>query len=145
MKRMPRSGGFTIIELMVAIAVVAILAAIALPAYTAYIQRSKVPPALDALSALSTRMEQCYQDTGTYTSCAPCTTSLPTPANFTVTCTIATGTNAGRSYTATATGSGQMSGYAYTIDSSGNRATTAHPNGTNSTCWTTRGGSTCDT
>jgi len=135
------SRGFTLIELLIAMAVLAIMTAIALPSYTAYVQRSKVPVALDGLSSLATRMEQCYQDTGTYTACSPCTTSLPTAANFTVACTIATD---GKSFGASATGSGKMAGYTYTIDSSGNRATTAHPKGANTTCWTTRGG-TCDT
>jgi type IV pilus assembly protein PilE len=138
---MRQSRGFTMIELMLAVAVVAILMAIALPSYTSYLQRSKVPVALDGLSSLSTRMEQCYQDTGTYTGCAACNGSIPTAANFTLACTVA---DSGSSYAASATGSGSMSGYTYTIDSSGNRATTAHPNGSNTTCWTTRG-STCDT
>ena len=135
------SRGFTLIELLIAMAVVALLTAVALPSYTAYVKRSKVPVALDGLSTLATRMEQCFQDTGTYTSCAPCVSSIPTPANFTLACSIASD---GKSYSASATGSGQVAGYSYTIDSSGNRATTAHPLGTNSSCWTTRG-KTCDT
>jgi type IV pilus assembly protein PilE len=133
--------GFTLIELMIAVAVVALLTMVALPSYTAYVKRSKVPVALDGLSALATRMEQCFQDTGTYTSCSPCGSGLPTPANFTLACSIATD---GKTYSASATGSGQLSGYAYTIDSNGNRATTAHPQGANASCWTTRG-TTCDT
>ena len=135
------SRGFTLIELLIAMAVVALLTAVALPSYTKYVQRSKVPVALDGLSTLATRMEQCYQDTGTYTACSPCGNSIPTPANFTLACSIA---NDGKSYSASATGSGQVSGYTYTIDSSGSRATTAHPLGANSSCWTTRGTS-CDT
>lgn len=135
------SRGFTLIELLIAMAVMALLTAVALPSYTAYVKRSKVPVGLDGLSSLSTRMEQCYQDTGTYTGCAPCGNSIPTPANFTLSCNIASD---GKSYVATATGSGQVAGYAYTIDSSGNRATTAHPQGAVATCWTTRGKS-CDT
>ena len=128
--------GFTLIEVMITVAIVAILAAIALPAYTAYVQRSRVPPALDALSALATRMEQRYQDTGSYT----CPTALPSAESFTITC--ATPTN--QTFLATATGAGPVSGYGYSIDHLGQRATTAHPKGTNGACWTMRG-STCDT
>jgi type IV pilus assembly protein PilE len=128
------------IELMMGLVVLGVLMAIALPSYTSYTQRSKVPAGLDGLSALATRMEQCFQDTGTYTGCAACGSSKPTPTNFSLSCTIPTG---GATYSATATGSGPVSGYAYTIDSNGNRATTAHPKGTNTTCWTTRGTS-CD-
>ena len=135
------SKGFTLIELMIAVAVAAILMAIALPSYQAYVLRSRVPAALDALSSLATRMEQCYQDTGTYTGCVACGASVPTPANFGVACTIPSG---GGTFSAAATGSGSMAGYTYTINSAGDRATTAHPKGTNTTCWTTRG-STCDT
>ena len=61
-----RDDGFTIIELMIGVAIAGILAAVALPAYNSYIQRSKVPVGLDALSAYATRMEQRYQDTGSY-------------------------------------------------------------------------------
>jgi len=139
---MRSSRGFTLIELMVAIAVVAVLTAIALPSYTAYVQRSKVPVALDGLSAYATRMEQAFQDGGSYANGTACAVSLPTVANFSITCAL-TGSG-GAGFLATATGSGPMAGYTYTIDSAGARATTAHPKGANTTCWTTRG-TTCDT
>jgi type IV pilus assembly protein PilE len=135
-----RSRGFTIIELMIGLAIVGVLMAVALPSYTSYTQRSKVPPGLDALSAYATRMEQRYQDTGNYGT-GGCAVAVPAAANFTVTCALGTG---GQTFTATATGSGPMSGYSYTINSAGVRATTAHPKGANTTCWTTRGSS-CDT
>ncbi len=138
------ASGFTLIELMITLAVLAIITAVALPSYNAYVQRSRVPVALDALSAYATRMEQRYQDTGNY-GAAACGSAVPTPANFTVTCTLTDGaTSNNQVFTATATGSGQMAGYTYTINQAGNRATTAHPRGTNATCWTTRG-TTCDT
>ena len=74
-----RPRGFTLIELMVTVAVVAILASIALPSYSAYLQRSRVPAALDGLSSYATRMEQRYQDVGNYatgTACAVAVMSL---------------------------------------------------------------------
>jgi type IV pilus assembly protein PilE len=148
MRSMRRCGGFTLIELMITVAILAILAAVSLPSYSAYVQRSRVPVGLDALSAYATRMEQRYQDTGCYAStCAPsvgtaCAVSLPTPANFTVTC--ALGGSTGQAYTVTATGSGPVAGYTYSIDQQGTRATTAHPKGIPSTsCWSVRG-SVCD-
>ena len=58
--------GFTLIEVMVTVAIVAILGSIALPSYQSYVQRSRVPAGLDALSACFTRMEQRYQDSGNY-------------------------------------------------------------------------------
>lgn len=140
-----RDDGFTILELMIGVAIAGILAAVALPAYNSYIQRSKVPVGLDALSAYATRMEQRYQDTGSYrtgTTGTTCAVSVPTASNFTITCATA---DAGQSFVATATGSGPMNGYTYTINSAGVRQTTAHPKGLPGTnCWSTKG-AVCDT
>lgn len=133
--------GFTLIELMITIAVVAILSAVALPAYTAYIQRARVPVALDGLSAYLTRMEQRYQDVGNYANGANCAVALPAAGDFTITCALS---NAGQGFTATATGNGPVAGYAFTIDHLGTRVTTAHPKGLpGANCWSTRG-KTCD-
>ena len=135
------AAGFTLIELMVTVAVVGILASVALPAYTAYLQRARVPTALDALAAYMTRMEQRYQDVGNYDNGGVCAVALPTAENFIVSCAL---TNAGQGFTATATGSGPVTGYAYTINQAGTRVTTAHPKGAPAAnCWSTRGG-TCD-
>ena len=137
----PRRG-FTLIELMVAVAVAAILAAVALPSYTAYVQRARVPPALDALGAYYTRMEQRYQDVGNYANGADCAVALPAAGDFAVTCAL---TDAGQGFTATATGNGKLDGYVYSINHQGVRATVSHPKGTPAgNCWSTRG-KTCDT
>ena len=135
-----KARGFTLIEVMITVAIVAILASIALPAYTDYITRSRLPVALDALSSLATRLEQRYQDTGSYANGAACGVAMPAVENFTVTCALS---NGGQGFTATATGSGRVSGYTYTINHQGVRATTAHPKGALATCWTMKG-STCD-
>jgi type IV pilus assembly protein PilE len=140
--RLPSQSGFTLIELMITIAIIAILAAVAMPSYSAYVQRSRVPVGLDALAAYMTRMEQRYQDVGNYANGANCAVALPTAANFTVTCALTNGT---QGFIATATGSGPLAGYAYTITHNGARATTAHPKGgAVANCWSTRGGGACD-
>jgi len=139
-----RPRGFTLIEVMVTVAIVAILASVAMPAYRSYITRSRVPVSFDALSSYASRMEQAYQDTGRYdTTAAPnvCAPSLPSANNFTISCVISGG---GQGFTATATGHSSMVGYAYTINNTGNRVTIAHPKGTNATCWTMKGGAQCD-
>lgn len=136
--------GFTLIEVMIVVAIVAILAAVALPAYTAYLQRAKVPAGLDALQSYFTRMEQRFQDSGSYVVTGPtgdaCAVSVPTGVqNYSVSCVVT-----GAGYTATATGTGPLAGYVYTINAAGTRATTAHPKGTPAgSCWSIKGVS-CD-
>ena len=53
--------GFTLIELMIVIAIIAILAAIALPAYSDYVKRTKVSEGILALSACRTTVTEVYQ------------------------------------------------------------------------------------
>ena len=141
-KCMPQRG-FTLIELMVAVAVVAILAAVALPAYTRYVQRSRVPVGLDALSSFAVRMEQYYQDTGSYATVDGKSCGVKAPdavENYTVTCAL----DVDKGFTATATGSGMLTRYVYTIDGAGTRVTKDHPIAKPSRdCWSIRG-SICD-
>lgn len=136
--------GFTLIEVMVTVAIVAIVASIAMPSYTSYVQRGRVPAVLDGLSSYYTRMEQRFQDTtpNRYDNGGACAVALPAVPEFTIECSTA---NGGREYTATAFGSGKMSGYTFSINHLGIRQTTAHPKGTPAAnCWSTRG-KVCDT
>lgn len=137
---MRAARGFTIIELMIAVAIVAILAAVALPAYNDYITRGKIQEATSALSAMRVKIEQYYQDQRSYVgACQPGTVApLPTGLKyFTVTCTIPDASH----YTVTATGAG----FTFTIDEANNRVTTAVPTGwtTNASCWVSRKGGIC--
>ena len=137
--------GFTLIELMVTVAVAGVLASVALPSYNGYIQRSRVPAAMEGLSAYYTRMEQRYQDVGNYgTVGTTCGVGVPTVNNFTVSCTLTDGAiSTNQVFTATATGSGPMALYTFTIKHTGARSTPAHPKGSNLTCWTMKG-TVCD-
>ena len=55
-----RSGGFTLIELMIAVAVIGILAAIAFPSYQNYVKNARVSEGQAALMQATQEMERCY-------------------------------------------------------------------------------------
>ncbi|WP_198650092.1 pilin [Zobellella maritima] len=56
-----RQGGFTLIELMIVVAIVAILAAVALPAYQTYTKRAKFSEVIAAAGPAKTALEVCVQ------------------------------------------------------------------------------------
>ena len=142
------SRGFTLIEMMIVVAIVGILAAIALPQYNDYVRRSKITEATAKLADHRVRMEQYFLDNRTYSS-GGTACGVPDPSYtsgkdaFQVTCTGASAT----AYLVTATGqaAGGMSGFAYTIDQANNRVTTAVPSGwtKTATCWTLRKDGSC--
>src|SRR6056297_706000 len=57
-RTLKKTGGFTLIELMIVIAIIAILAAIALPAYQSYIVRTQVSEVIAAASAARTELAE---------------------------------------------------------------------------------------
>lgn len=63
MKRSMRTlqKGFTLIELMIVVAIIGILAAVALPAYQDYTKRAKMAEVVLALSACRTSVQEMYQ------------------------------------------------------------------------------------
>ncbi|MBS0449405.1 MAG: prepilin-type N-terminal cleavage/methylation domain-containing protein [Proteobacteria bacterium] len=138
-----RAAGFTLIELMVAVAVVGILGAIAYPAYTDYVTRGRLIDATNALSAMQASLEQYYQDNRTYLSTASATSpcaSNSTAKTFTISCSLAAGT-----YAITATGSGATNGFVYTLNYQSTKSSTMPTSwgGATSACWIMKKGDTC--
>ena len=77
MKRMQK--GFTLIELMIVVAIIAILAAIAIPQYQTYVVKSQVTRAIGEAGDLKVAVEDCLNNGatafGTPTSCVDTSTS----------------------------------------------------------------------
>jgi type IV pilus assembly protein PilE len=65
-----RTRGFTLIELMIAVAVVGIITAIALPAYRSYVLRGNRTDAIRTLTFYQQALERCYSQNFTYIGCA---------------------------------------------------------------------------
>lgn len=59
-----KQSGFTLIELMIVVAIVGILAAVAIPAYQDYIKRSKVSEIAATLAACKTSVSEAYATNG---------------------------------------------------------------------------------
>lgn len=143
-----RSRGFTLIELMIAVAIVAILAMVAVPSYSSYIMRSHLADATSGLAATRAQMERHYQDNRSYATVGSFTTpcaadaSTRTFGHFVVSC---SGTPDATTFTLQAVGSGPATGFTFTVNQADVRATTAAASGWN-TCtnkWLLKKGQSC--
>jgi type IV pilus assembly protein PilE len=132
--------GFTLIELMIVVAIVAILASVALPAYTNYVKTGNAQEAPSNLLAMKTAEEQAYADSpltgyNSYACTAPANSkyfgyacSNVAKDTFTITATGKAGTN--------------VAGWTYTINQSGGRSSSGI-DGASGTCWITKSGGGC--
>ena len=140
----PSQRGFTLLEVMITVAIVGILAAIALPSYNDYILRSKIIDGTMALGDFRTQMEKYFLDNRTYQDAGGnCGIADKTVDNFTISCL----SGAATTYTVTATGiaaKGMPAAFVYTVDQA-NQKTSAGPSGWSGskTCWAVRKDGSC--
>jgi type IV pilus assembly protein PilE len=134
--------GFTLIEVMIVVAIIGLIAAIAIPSYTDYVKQGKAAEATGNLADLRVKMEQCFQDNRDYTNAACVALCAPTNGNkyFTYTCAVQTATT----YTLNAAGksSEDMGGFNFTVDQA-NAKTSTYDGATGGTCWLTNKNGSC--
>lgn len=135
------AGGFTLIELMIVVAVIGILSAIAYPAYTSYVARGHRAEAKQGLLELAQYMERIYTENNTYMpgNALPVLpfTTMPKTGTVVYDMTLDAGGTGAGIYKLTATRTGSMATDAcgnFSIDNTGAQ-TVASATESASDCW----------
>lgn len=74
---MKKQQGFTLIELMIVVAIIGILAAIAMPAYQNYTNKARYSEVVQAATGVKSAVEVCAQVQGGFTNCTANTNGVP--------------------------------------------------------------------
>jgi len=86
MMKKQAQAGFTLIELMIVVAIIGILAAVAIPAYSDYTAKAKAANAITAIESIKTAVALCAQEAGgKVTACDSGTNGIPKDTDFTKT------------------------------------------------------------
>jgi len=135
---MKYAKGFSLIELMIVIAVIAILASIGIPAYGDYVTRGKLVDATAQLSDGRVKLEQYFQDNRTYVGADAVPPCPATTKYFTISCQSLTAST----YTIVAQGKNELAGFDYSINQANTKVSNT-PWGNGATCWIMKKGDTC--
>jgi len=147
----PCVAGFTLLELMITVAVIGILASIAIPTYTDYITRSKIIGATTRMGDIRTQMEKYFMDNRSYLAGATCGMqpaidfyNKDAASDFTMTCPKPTATT----YTIQVDGIAArgMGGFSYTVDQANLKKTASLKAGwwgAGNNCWVLKKDGSC--
>ncbi|MEN9656862.1 MAG: hypothetical protein RL571_327 [Pseudomonadota bacterium] len=129
---MQHTRGFTLIEVMITVAIIGILASIAVPSYQDYVMRSRLLEPQSKLSERRVQLEQFFMNNRTYLG-FQCKQDAVGSENFNLDCS----NLQANQYTLTAKGIGRMNGFTLSLDDQGIKATPDAPSGwaTSSSCW----------
>lgn len=101
--------GFTLIELMIVVAIIGILAAVAIPQYSDYTSRARASATINDIASYKQAVGMCAQELGALTACAagsngvPAAADTPNAVGLAVSATgVITGTSAATATTGTA-------------------------------------------
>lgn len=83
-----KDQGFTLIELMIVVAVIAIISSIAYPSYQQYVDRAIVEDARAALLSTAHSLERCYSTNNSYTGCVAVIPTLDSRSTYNITYTV---------------------------------------------------------
>lgn len=132
-----REQGFSLVELLIALAIVGIISTVAIPSYREHATRGKLPEAATNLAAKRIQMEQWFQDNRSYVDAPACNLDNTSSQYFDFSCTAVAAT----SFTLQAVGKSSMAGFAFTIDEANRKQTTAVPADwtlPTTNCWVTK-------